>query len=70
MTSQAGFIDLKTMNIMWTFHFNNDMFIFSGSCYISADVPVKYSLPVTSQPGLGRGSSIQGLGRDHIQKPM
>ena len=25
-------------------------------------------LPVTSQPGFGKGNSIQGLGRGHIQK--
>ena len=41
-----------------------------GLWYILASMPVLCVLPVTSQPGSGRGSSNQGLGRDHIQKSM
>ena len=36
-----------------------------GLWYIMANMPVLSVLPVTSQPGLGRSSSSQGLVRDH-----
>ena len=41
-----------------------------GVCYIRANMPVYYVLPVTSQLGIGRSSSTQGLGRDNMQKYM
>ena len=74
MTSQAGFLNLKRVNIMWTFHVNNSLYMFNffGMVYtmIMANIAGFCVLPVTSRPGLGRVSSTQDLGKNHIQKSM
>ena len=38
------------------------------SHYKKVIIPDMFVLPVTSQPGVGRGSSIQGVGRYHLEK--
>ena len=41
-----------------------------GLCCKRADIPVYCVLSVTSQPGLDRGSSTKGQGRDHIKRRL
>ena len=69
VTSQAGFLNVKEVNILCNFHVNNVLCMLNISSFICS---ILYKglydnspcLPVTSQPGLARGSSIQGQRRD------